>query len=83
MRISKILILLIFGFGLLPSIPMIENVVPIAEAKSYRTVYGYGATEAQAYADARSKIPSGYTEDKARISPAGSRFKCILRCVKP
>ena len=83
MNLSKILVLLTFGLGLFPNLPVVEIIVPIAEAKSVRTVSAYGDTEAQAYAAARSKIPSGYTEEKATFSKAGKRFLCRIRCSKP
>ena len=86
MRIFKVLILLTFGFGLIPSIPFGDALVLESEAQTrYKTIYGTGKTETEAYANARSKIPSGWTESKSTIKKIASnpvKFQCILRLKK-
>ena len=81
MKTLKILLLFTFSIGLIPTMPVSEIVITQAEAAT-RVVTGYGKTQTEAYADARSKIPSGYTETKSRFQKLGSRYHCYLTCTK-
>ena len=42
------------------------------------TVSGYGSTEAEAYHNAKKKVPSGVRETKVVYRKAGSRFLCLI-----
>ena len=86
MKALKITLLCIFAFGFMPNIPFGDGLVLEAEAQTrYKTIYGTGKTETEAYANARSKIPSGWTESKATIKQIASnpvKFQCTLRLKK-
>ena len=86
MKALKLALFAIFAFGLIPSIPFGDALVLESEAQTrYKTIYGTGKTETEAYANARSKIPSGWTESKATIKQIASnpvKFQCTLRLKK-
>ena len=86
MKALKIALFAIFAFGLLPSIPFGDAFLPESEAQTrFKTIYGTGKTEAEAYADARSKIPSGWSESKATFKKIASnpvKYQCTLRLKK-
>ena len=42
------------------------------------TVSGFGSTEAEAYHNAKKKVPSGVRETKVVYRKAGSRFLCLI-----
>ena len=86
MKPLKIVFFAIFAFGLMPSIPFGDALVIDSAAQTrYKTIYGTGKTEAEAYANAKSKIPSGWTESKATFKQIASnpvKFQCTLRLKK-
>jgi hypothetical protein len=88
MKTVKIALLSIFAFGFVPNIPLGDALALEAEAKPatrYKTIYGTGKTETEAYANARSKIPSGWTEKKAdlkKISSNPVKWQCTLHLKK-
>jgi hypothetical protein len=47
-----------------------------------RTVTAFGATSGEAYANARAKVPTGYTEISSSIQKVGYKYLCYLRCQK-
>ena len=47
-----------------------------------RTVTAFGATSGEAYANARAKVPAGYTEISSTIQKVGYKYLCYLRCQK-
>ena len=47
-----------------------------------RTVTAFGATSGEAYANARAKMPAGYTEINSSIQKVGIKYLCYLRCRK-
>jgi hypothetical protein len=47
-----------------------------------RTISAFGATAGEAYANARAKIPTGYTEIRSTIQKVGYKYLCYLKCGK-
>jgi hypothetical protein len=47
-----------------------------------RTITAFGATSGEAYANARAKIPKGYTEISSTIQKVGYKYLCYLKCEK-
>ena len=47
-----------------------------------RTVTAFGATAGEAYANARAKVPTGYTEISSSIQKVGYKYLCYLKCQK-
>ena len=86
MKILKILAASAFAIPTLPITAITE--APLIKGEvSIRTVTGYGETTGEAYANAREKIPSGYSEKNARFQRVKFNYDrygyhCYLTCQK-
>ena len=59
-----------------------DGFTPQNQASLTRTVTAFGATSGEAYANARAKVPTGYTEISSTIQKVGYKYLCYLKCQK-
>lgn len=79
MKLRLIVSILLAGFF---AAPLINSQPPSSHVERtgviFGVCYGFGKTEARAYAEARSKIPRKAQESRARFDKPGVWHRCTL-----